>query len=94
MHVLHQAAERYEQLTKHASDQVNSKGLVLHIGLKHVVDACAALSSSHKLDGVLWLCLHDSSQDNFLDLSDADLLTKGISPLAASLLGLSLLLLA
>lgn len=92
MHVLHHAAESNEQFTDHTSDQVDTEGLVFHVGFKHVIDAGATLSSRLELDRLVGVGLHTPRQDDLLNLSDPDLLTQSVASLTPGLLCLSFFL--
>jgi len=92
MHVLHHARESNEQFSDHSSDQMNTEGLVFHVGFKHVINASASLSSRLEFDSLVGVGLHNTGQDDLLNLSNSHLLTESIASLTTSLLSLSFFL--
>ena len=71
---------------------MNTEGLVFHVGLKHVINASASLSSRLEFDSLVGVGLHNTGQDDLLNLSNSDLLTESIASLTTSLLSLGFFL--
>jgi len=71
---------------------MNTEGLVFHVGFKHVINAGTSLSSRLEFDSLFVVGLHNTGQDNLLNLSNSDLLTESIASLPTSLLSLGFFL--